>query len=131
MNNKNLLSFTDHHLKNAVPVFVGNLPTNVKRIKLTKMFKKVGKILSIRMRTNKGKSFLRKAQIAKVPHLIAFIYFGTREEAEAAVSLNGEKIGDNVITVDLDSKEKAIKPENTVVVGNLKYGKFIQFTKIQ
>lgn len=76
------------------------------------------------MRTNKGKSFLRKAQINKVPHLIAFIYFETREAAEAAVALDGEKIGDNVITVNLDSKQKEIKPQNTVVVGNLKYGKF-------
>lgn len=115
----------EHHLKTAVPVFVGNLPVNVKRIKLLKMFKKFGTILSIRFRTNTGKSFLRKAQLEKVPHLIAFLYFDTREAAEASVALNGEKIGDNVITVDLDSKEKAanIKPQNTVVVGNLRYGK--------
>lgn len=108
-----------------MPVFVGNLPVNIKRLKLLKMFKKFGKVLSIRFRTNTGKSFLRKAQLGKVPHLIAFIYFETHESAEASVVLSGEKIGDNVITVDVDSKEKIanIKPQNTVVVGNLRYGK--------
>lgn len=57
--------------------------------------------------------------------MIAFIYFDTRAAAEASVALNGEKIGENFITVDVDSKEKAanVKPQNTVVVGNLKYGK--------
>ncbi|XP_031619661.1 RNA-binding protein 34 [Contarinia nasturtii] len=113
----------EHHLKNAVPVFVGNLPVNIKRVKLVKMFKKFGKILSIRIRTNTGKSFLRKAQLNKVPFLIAFIYFETPEAAKASTALSGEKIGDNVITVDLDTKEKAtnVKPQNTVVIGNLKY----------
>lgn len=112
-------------MKNAKPVFVGNLPVNIKRLKLVKMFKKFGKILTIRIRTNTGKPFLRKAQLAKVPHLIAFIYFETDEAAVASTVLSGEKIGDNVITVDVDSKEKAanIKPQNTIVIGNLKYGK--------
>lgn len=122
-NRKRILPLTEHHLKDAVPVYVGNLPTNVKHLKLTKMFKKFGKVLSIRIRTNKGKTFLRKSQISKVPHLIAFIYFATLEEAQAAVVLDGEKIGDNHITVNLDTKEKSNNSKNTVVVGNLKYGK--------
>lgn len=112
---------TEHHLKNAVPIFVGNLPTNIKQIKLRKKFSKFGNILSIRLRTNTGKSFLRKAQIAKVPHLIAFIYFETREAAEAALALNGEKIGDNSINVNMYSKREKTESANTVVVGNLKY----------
>lgn len=122
--NFEIFFFTEHHLKNAVPIFVGNLPTNIKRLRLVKMFKKFGKVLSIRLRTNTGKSFLRKAQIGKVPFLIAFIYFESREAAEASLALNGETIGENAITVDLDAKDRAIKdPQNTVVVGNLKYGK--------
>lgn len=119
-------------MKAAVPVFVGNLPTNVKRLKLVKMFKKFGAVLSIRFRTNTGKTFLRKAQIGKTPFLIAFIYFDSREAAEASLVLNGEKVGENVISVDLDFKEKAVKdPQNTVMVGNLKYGKFEKFNDMQ
>lgn len=117
---------TDHHLKNAVPIYVGNLPKNIKRLKLVKMFKKFGKILSIRFRTNSGKSFFKKAQVAKAPFLIAFIFFETREAAEASLVCNGTQIGDNVITVDLDADKRVeVKhpPKNTVVVGNLKYGK--------
>lgn len=116
---------SDHYLKDATPVYVGNLPTNIKRLKLVKLLKPFGKILSIRFRTNTGKSFYKKSQIGKVPHLIAFVYFETREAAEASVQANGTTIGDNVITVDLDHKDKSaiIKPQNTVVVGNLKYGK--------
>lgn len=116
-----LFELIEHHLKNAVPVFVGNLPLNIKQLKLRKKFKKFGNILSIRLRTNTGKSFLRKAQISKVPHLIAFIYFETREAAEASLVLNGEKFGDNAINVNMFSKEEKTESTNTVVVGNLKY----------
>lgn len=113
-------------MKDATPVYVGNLPTNIKRVKLVKLLKKYGKILSIRFRTNTGKSFYKKSQIEKVPHLIAFVYFDSREAAEASVQSNGEQLGDNVITVDIDYKDKSaqIKPQNTVVIGNLKYGKW-------
>lgn len=105
-------------------MFVGNLPTNIKRLKVLKMFKKFGKVLSIRFRTNSGKSFLRKAQISKAPFLIAFVYFDSLEAAKSSLILNGEKVGENSITVDLDTKSEEKDPQNTVVVGNLKYGKF-------
>lgn len=117
------LFLIEHHLKDAIPVFVGNLPTNIKRLKVLKMFKKFGKVLSIRFRTNSGKSFLRKAQISKAPFLIAFVYFDSLEAAKSSLILNGEKVGENSITVDLDTKSEEKDPQNTVVVGNLKYGK--------
>lgn len=49
------------------------------------------------------------------------------EEAKACLAANGEKIGENVITVDLDTQlehKEHYKPKNTVFVGNLKYGKY-------
>lgn len=120
---KNVVFLLEYYLKDATPVYVGNLPVNIKRVKLLKLFKKFGKILSIRFRTNTGKSFYKKSQVEKVPYLIAFVYFDTREAAEASVECNGTKIGDNVISVDVDHKEnKVIKPQTTVVVGNLKFG---------
>lgn len=110
---------------------MGNLPINIKRQKLVKLFKKCGKVVSIRFRTNVGRPFYKKAQVAKLPFVIAFVYFETREAAEAAVQFDGTKIGDHIITVDLDTKDKVqeSKPQNTVVVGNLKYGKFRIFLK--
>lgn len=109
---------------------MGNLPINIKRLKMNKLFKKFGEILSIRFRTNAGKSFFKKKEIEKAPFLIAFIYFKTREEAEASLALNGTQIGDNVISVDLDAGKRVEDnhpQENTVVVGNLKYGKHLLF----
>lgn len=107
-------------------MYVGNLPNNIKRLKLVKLFKKFGEVLTIRFRTNAGKSFFKKSEVKKAPFLIAFIYFKTREQAEASLSLNGTQIGDNVISVDIDA-EKRVEDNhsqaNTVVVGNLKFGK--------
>lgn len=109
-----------------MPVYVGNLPNNIKRLKLVRLFKKYGNILSIRFRTNSGKRFMKKAQVKSAPFLIAFIYFETREAAEASVACNGTQIGDNVIHVDLDAEKRVEEnhnpQSNTVVVGNLKYG---------
>lgn len=116
-------------MKNAVPVYVGNLPINIKRLRLVHLFKKFGNILSIRLRTNSGKSFLKKSQLKDAPFLIAFIYFDTREAAEASLACNGTQIGENTIVVDLDGDKsgeaKTIESANTVVVGNLKYGMYM------
>lgn len=100
---------------------------NIKHKKLLTLFKPFGKVLSIRVRTNTGKSFLRKAQIKKAPFLIAFIYFEKREAAEASLSLNGQKLNENIIKVDMDGVElmNRIDPKTTVVVGNLKFGRFL------
>lgn len=90
------------------------------------MFKKFGEILSIRFRTNDGRHIPSKKDVAKQsPFVIAFIFFKDAETAKASLAANGEKIGDNAITVDLDTKleeKEHYKPKNTVFVGNLKYG---------
>lgn len=121
-------------MKNAVPIYVGNLPNNIKRLKLVKLFRKFGKILAIRFRSNAGKSLFKTSLIKKAPFVIAFIYFDTREAAEASLTLNGTQVGDNVIVVDLDEnkREKFSQPQqNTVVVGNLKYGKYIKLYTVK
>lgn len=111
-------------MKNATPIFVANLPVNTKRKPLLNLFKKFGKILAVRFRTNAGKSFVRKEQLKNVPFLIAFIYFENRESAENSLVMNNETFKDNVIRVDLDVDiTEKIVAKNTIVVGNLKYGK--------
>lgn len=70
-------------------------------------FKGFGKVISIRVRTNKGLLMPKRASQKKgIPSLIAFIYFDTREAAEASLALNGKKIGKRIITVDLNFEEK-------------------------
>lgn len=79
-------------------------------------------------------AMFKTSQIKKAPFIIAFVYLETREAAEASLALNGTQIGDNVIVVDLDgNKREKIKQAqpNTVVVGNLKYGKCKNFPHLK
>lgn len=115
---------SEHHLKNATAIFVTNLPVNTKRKPLLNQFKRFGKVLAIRFRTNTGKNYYNKEQLKNVPFLIAFIYYEKRESAEKSLVMNNEKFKENVIRVDLDVDiSERIVAKNTVVIGNLKYGK--------
>lgn len=115
---------TEYYLKNASPICVTNLPANIKRKQVLNCFKKFGKVLSIRFRTNTGKSYLSRAQLKGVPFVIAFIYFDTLEAAKASLVMNNETFYDNKICVDLDSRDISdkVQPKCTILVGNLKYG---------
>lgn len=86
--------------------------------------------MAIRFRTNTGKSYLSRTQLKGVPYVIAFLYFETQDAAKASLVLNGEKFHDRVLSVDLDLRDitSKIKVKNTVLVGNLKYGKEIVFS---
>lgn len=68
---------------------------------------------------------MRKEQLKNVPYLIAFAYFAKREAAETCLSLDGSEYKGRTIRVDLDNDlSEKVAPKNTVVVGNLKYGKY-------
>lgn len=83
--------------------------------------------MSIRFRTNKGKPYYKKSQLDKIPFIIAFVFFDSPEAAKASLERSGTTIGEHIITVDMDTKEKhQIKPQQTVVIGNLKYGKLLE-----
>lgn len=115
----------EHHLKNATPVFIANLPLNTKHTQLKTKCQQFGKVLAIHVRTNSGRSFMRKEQLKNVPYLIAFVYFEQREDAEKCLSLNNTEYRGRVIRVDLDTDAKdKVAPKNTIVVGNLKYGEY-------
>lgn len=111
-------------------VFVGNLPLNIKRKKLLKLFEPFGKVLGIRFRKSNGGRFYKKSQITG-ESLIAFVDFESIVEATASVAVNGANIGDNVIRVNLQASAKkngnepaAFDGKRTVFVGNLAYSKF-------
>lgn len=114
----------------TVSVFVGNLPLNIKRKKLLKLFEPFGKVLGIRFRKSNGGRFYKKSQITG-QSLIAFVDFESIKEATASVAVNGANIGDNVIRVNLQATAKkngtepaAFDGKRTVFVGNLAYSKF-------
>lgn len=56
--------------------------------------------------------------------MIAFVDFESDEDAKSSLVLNGEKIKDNVIRVNLQANAKSADSfdgKRTVFVGNLKY----------
>lgn len=112
-------------LKNAFPIYVGNLPNNIKKKRVLNAFKKFGTVLSIRFRTNNGKQINKKVKLDKVPFIIAFVYFKDQESAQKSLTMNGQKIGESIIKVDADLKESSpnYNPKCTIFVGNLKFGK--------
>lgn len=118
---------TGSDLRTAVPVFVGNLPLNITKKEIKQMFKKFGKVILVCFRANTGQEFgeCTESQLLEMPNSIAFVHLNTRDAAKASLALNGKKVGDKFITVDLDFEDKLanlapnMKPENTVVVTNL------------
>ncbi|XP_037027956.1 RNA-binding protein 34-like isoform X2 [Bradysia coprophila] len=108
----------------SISVFVGNLPLNTKRGKLLKLFSKFGKVKSIRFRLSNGVKFFKSQSKVTSPNVIAFVDFESEEDATSSLVLNGEKIKDNVIRVNMQSKAKSTDSfdgKRTVFVGNLKY----------
>lgn len=113
--------------KPLVSVFVGNLPVNTKRGKILKLFSKFGKVKSIRFRLSNGGKFFKSQSKVTSPNVIAFVDFESTDDAKSSLVLNGEKIKDNVIRVNLQSNAKSnenFDGKRTVFVGNLKYCKY-------
>lgn len=111
----------------SVSVFVGNLPVNTKRGKILKLFSKFGKVKSIRFRLSNGNKFFKSQSKVTAPNVIAFVDYESVDDATASLVLNGEKLKDNVLRVNLQSKAKSADSfdgKRTVFVGNLKYCKY-------
>lgn len=119
------LFLPEYYLKNAFPVYVGNLPTNVKKKRIIKLFQPFGEVLAVRLRTNMGRKFMKREQLKKVPFVVAFVYLPSEKAAVASLKLTGEKVGDNIIYVDRDLDKKndksRVNVKTTIFVGNLKY----------
>lgn len=110
----------------SVSVFVGNLPINTKRGKILKLFSKFGKVKSIRFRLSNGNKFFKSQSKVTAPNVIAFVDYESVDDATASLVLNGEKLKDNVLRVNLQSNAKkadSFDGKRTVFVGNLKYCK--------
>lgn len=120
-------------------VFVGNLPLKVKKKSLLKEFRNFGEIESIRIRSVPiiDSKIPRKGAVIKgkfnesVDSVHAYIVFEDEQSAQAALSHNMAKIGENHIRVDRACPpRKKLKGENaaplydnkrTVFVGNLPF----------
>ncbi|XP_046402768.1 RNA-binding protein 34 [Ischnura elegans] len=111
-------------------IFVGNLPCNIKVVKLKKLFKSYGDIESARLRcppVKDPKIPKRVAAIKKDFHpertnIVGFVRFSSEEEAIAALKGNGMLYKDHHLRVDLASRSGTHDQKKAVFVGNLHFG---------
>lgn len=108
----------------CVSVFVGNLPSNIKRAKVLSLFEPHAKVISVRFRRNDGGQ-LFNVKTADLPSVIAFVDVPTEAAALAASeALNATRIGNHVLRVNLQRSARtaeSMDEKRTICVGNLAY----------
>lgn len=100
-------------------VFIGNLPTTIKKGTIKKLFMPYGKILTIRFRTSDGVSLYKKKDRKEAKALICYVRFSSKEEAIAACVMNGQTVEENRIRVSLHSQKHLGHIASTIFVGNI------------
>ncbi|KOX71081.1 RNA-binding protein 34 [Melipona quadrifasciata] len=123
-------SYLEDLKKDKRTIFVNNLPKNVTKKKLEKLFKKFGKIDTIRLRGKVPKSLnisKRTAAItndlhSKLKSIYAFVKFESEESVEKASSLNGKIFEGNYLEVRAGHKsDNDYDPKKAVFIGNLHF----------
>lgn len=123
--------------RNSRTVFVGNLPTDIDKDGVMKLFKSCGPVESARIRSivpEKETLSPKVAIIAKKIHpkvnsFNAYVVFKTNEDDSSikkALAMNGKEINGHRIRVDRASRPKAKKEtltsrKKSVFVGNLRF----------
>uniref|UniRef100_A0A1A9ZQ36 RRM domain-containing protein n=1 Tax=Glossina pallidipes TaxID=7398 RepID=A0A1A9ZQ36_GLOPL len=109
----------------AATVFVGNLPVNVKRGQLLRLFKDYWPVNSVRIRMANGQIWKNNKMRREAGSLNAYIVLKDNETAERALALNGTEFKGNHLRITrTDITDICKAPTNakrTVFVGNLKY----------
>lgn len=100
-------------------VFVGNLPTTMKKSAMKTLFKPYGHVQTIRFRTSDGVSLFKKKDRKEAKALICYVRFSSKEEAQAACVMNGQTVEGNRIRVSLHSQKHQGHVASTVFVGNI------------
>lgn len=100
-------------------IFVGNLPTAIKKGAIKKLFMPYGRILTIRFRTSDGVSLFKKKDRKEAKSLICYVRFTTKEESIAACAMNGQMVEENRIRVSLQTQKHLGHIASTVFVGNI------------
>lgn len=108
----------------GISVFVGNLPSNIKRDRIIKLFAPHAKVNAVRFRRNDGGQ-LFNVKTAALQSIIAFVDVKTEAAAAAACeALNGTEVGGHVLRVNLQRNAKTAEKmdeKRTICVGNLAY----------
>ncbi|KAK1117301.1 hypothetical protein K0M31_016850 [Melipona bicolor] len=116
--------------KDKRTIFVNNLPKNVTKKQIEKLFKKFGKIDTIRLRGKVPKSLNMSKRTAaitndlhsKLKSIYAFVKFESEESVEKASSLNGKIFEGNYLEVRAAHKsDNDYDPKKAVFIGNLHF----------
>ena len=109
-------------------VFVGNIPISLPKKRLKQLFKKYGTVESVRFRSMTIGEGDLPARIARKTHkqlggnsLNAYVVFGSEEEAEKSLALNGTGVEGRHLRVDLAHRTKEHEHRRSVFVGNLPF----------
>jgi len=113
----------------ARTVFVGNLPSSVKKQTVLKLFSKLGKVETVRFRsaarpdlkTTKKVAVIKQKFHDERSNINAYVRMSTIEEAEAACSLNNSILDTHTIRVDMALKDKIHDNKKSVFLGNLDF----------
>ncbi|XP_043524253.1 nucleolar protein 12-like isoform X2 [Frieseomelitta varia] len=130
INNSDVEHSLEDLKKDKRTIFVNNLPKNVTKKKVEKLFKKFGKIDTIRLRGKIPKSLnisKRTAAItndlhSKLKTIYAFVKFESEESVKKASSLNGKIFEGNYLEVRASHKsDNEYDPKKAVFIGNLHF----------
>lgn len=116
--------------KDSKTIFVGNLPKDITKKDLRQLFKKFGKIDTIRIRGIVPKNLNIPKKVAaitknvhpKLKSVYAYIKFASEKSTTAALALNGTLFKGNHIRVDVTNQsEKTYDGKKSIFLGNLPF----------
>lgn len=105
-------------------VFCGNIPNapNVNETRIKDLFSEYGQVKSVRFRTEAGKVIFSKKIRKDCKSFIAYTVFEKEEDAKRSVQLNGYKLLENHLRVNMaNNKKEAFSSKGTIFVGNLSF----------
>jgi len=110
-------------------IFVGNVPSEIKKKKLQSLFKEFGKVESIRLRSiafqdqalSKKVSFIRHEFNNKRKSCNAYVVFANKEDAQKALAAHNRVVDDFHIRVDLATGERKLDNARSIFIGNLPF----------
>lgn len=110
--------------RSGISVFVGNLPSNIKRDRVIKLFRPYANVTQVRFRRNDGGQ-LFNVKTAELDSIIAFVDVPNEEVGLAAsAGLNGTLVGTHILRVNLQRNARTAEQmdeKRTICVGNLAY----------
>ncbi|CRL01094.1 CLUMA_CG014462, isoform A [Clunio marinus] len=105
-------------------VFCGNIPNgpNVNETRIKDLFSEYGSIKSVRFRTESGQIIFSKKVRKGCKSFLAYIVFEKEEDAKKSIQLNGFKLLEHHLRVNMaNNKKEAFSNKGTVFVGNLPF----------